>query len=131
MRNFYQRFLLLIISCTAFRICLPGTWKFIFLLFVCFINILLINTAAAQAPADPSSIIGKVVCGYQGWFSATGDRSPINRWTHWSPTNAPQAGVAPNKNSNSTFDVCTDVSINKAGVSVVAENADYNIDFIY
>jgi hypothetical protein len=69
------------------------------------------NTALAQTPVDPSSIIGKVVCGYQGWFTCTGDSSPINRWTHWSPTNPPQAGIAPNPNPNLTFDAYPDVSI--------------------
>jgi hypothetical protein len=65
----------------------------------------------AQAPVDPSSIIGKVVCGYQCWFTATGDGSPVNQWTHWSPTNPPQAGIAPNPNPNLTFDAYPDVSI--------------------
>ena len=65
----------------------------------------------AQAAVDPSSIIGKVVCGYQGWFTCTGDGSPINRWTHWSPTNPPQPGIAPNPNPNLTFDVYPDVSL--------------------
>jgi hypothetical protein len=27
-------------------------------------------------------IIGKVVVGYQGWFSCAGDGSPLNSWTH-------------------------------------------------
>lgn len=75
------------------------------------ISFLFFCHAKAQAPADPSSIIGKVVCGYQGWFTATGDGSPINRWTHWSITTAPQPGVAPNPNPNLTFDIYPDVSI--------------------
>jgi Secretion system C-terminal sorting domain len=70
-----------------------------------------LNKVAAQAPVDPTSIIGKVVCGYQGWFTCTGDGSPINQWTHWSPTNPPQPGVAPNPNPNLTFDAYPDVSI--------------------
>lgn len=69
------------------------------------------NQASAQAPVDPSSIIGKVVCGYQGWFTCTGDSSPINRWSHWSPGTPPQAGIAPNPNPNLTFDAYPDVSI--------------------
>src|SRR5580692_12256857 len=70
------------------------------------------NTPAkSQGAVDPSSIIGKVVCGYQGWFTCTGDGSPINRWTHWSPTNPPQAGIAPNPNPNLTFDAYPDVSL--------------------
>ena len=69
------------------------------------------NTTMAQAPVDPSSVIGKVVCGYQGWFTCTGDGSPINRWTHWSPGTPPQPGIAPNPNPNLTFDAYPDVSI--------------------
>ncbi len=81
-----------------------------------FIKIFLIliisfNTASGQGAVDPSSIIGKVVCGYQCWFNATGDGSPINHWSHWSPGNPPQAGIAPNPNPNLTFDAYPDVSI--------------------
>ena len=79
--------------------------------FIFLVSVLVSNTVIAQAPVDPSTIIGKVVCGYQGWFTCTGDGSPINRWTHWSPTTAPQPGVAPNPNPNLTFDVYPDVTI--------------------
>jgi len=67
------------------------------------------NNSEAQTPADPSSIIGKVVCGYQGWFTAEGDGSPINTWSHWSIGTAPKAGVLPNPNPNLDFDVYPDV----------------------
>ncbi len=33
-----------------------------------------------------SSFLDKVTVGYQGWFTAKGDGSPVNAWTHWSPT---------------------------------------------
>src|SRR5664279_313603 len=69
------------------------------------------NNSSAQAPVDPGSLIGKVVCGYQGWFTCTGDGSPINQWTHWAPGTPPQPGVAPNPNPNLTFDVYPDVSM--------------------
>ena len=86
--------------------CLSGLRSYIVIFLLLFVN-----TLSAQPPADPSSIIGKVVCGYQGWFTCTGDGSPINRWTHWSPTTAPQPGVAPNPNPNLTFDVYPDVTL--------------------
>ncbi|MDN5285593.1 MAG: lectin, partial [Mucilaginibacter sp.] len=35
-------------------------------------------------------VVGKVTVGYQGWFAAIGDGSPINIWWHWAP-NASQA----------------------------------------
>jgi hypothetical protein len=46
--------------------------------------------AATQAPgialaaSPPGDVVGKITVGYQGWFAATGDGSPINSWWHWS-----------------------------------------------
>jgi hypothetical protein len=40
--------------------------------------IMFYNTASAQ-----SDVVGKVTVGYQGWFAANGDGSPINAWWHW------------------------------------------------
>ena len=39
---------------------------------------------------DPSSIYGKVICGYQAWFNCPGDGSPIDAWFAWAyPSPAP------------------------------------------
>jgi len=56
------------------------------------------SRTARQSPAasGPGDVVGKVTVGYQGWFAATGDGSPINAWWHWtqnwsqapSPTNS-------------------------------------------
>lgn len=40
------------------------------------------RTMAASA-ADPSTLTGKVVCGYQGWFLHPGDTGNVG-WRHWS-----------------------------------------------
>ena len=36
----------------------------------------------AASPVDPSTLDGKVLVGYQGWFTCPSDGS--GRWTHWS-----------------------------------------------
>jgi hypothetical protein len=33
---------------------------------------------------DPSTLYGKLVFGYQGWFSTADDGSPLHKWNHWS-----------------------------------------------
>jgi hypothetical protein len=40
--------------------------------------------ASAQTVPKASSITGKTICGYQGWFNCYGDGSPVARWFHWS-----------------------------------------------
>ena len=39
-------------------------------------------TAAAAAASETGDVVGKVTVGYQGWFSAPGDGSPVNAWGH-------------------------------------------------
>ncbi|MFJ4790030.1 glycoside hydrolase family 71/99-like protein [Streptomyces sp. NPDC088794] len=46
---------------------------------------------------------GKVYAGYQGWFAAAGDNSPLNAWTHWA-SGTPKAG-------NQTFELYPDISV--------------------
>ncbi len=38
----------------------------------------------AVAASPPGDVVGKITVGYQGWFAAIGDNSPINGWWHWS-----------------------------------------------
>ena len=38
----------------------------------------------AYAASPVGDVVGKVTVGYQGWFAAIGDGSPINAWWHWS-----------------------------------------------
>ncbi|WP_254406903.1 glycoside hydrolase family 71/99-like protein [Streptomyces sp. GMY02] len=59
------------------------------------------STRTAVAAAAPG-VKGKVYAGYQGWFAASGDGSPLNNWTHWG-TSRPSPG-------NQTFELYPDVS---------------------
>lgn len=43
---------------------------------------------------DSSTIQGKVICGYQGWFGTPQDGSEVNAWMHWSRRiPSPEGGV--------------------------------------
>lgn len=35
------------------------------------------------AKVSSTSITGKILCGYQGWFSFPSDGSAIDKWKHW------------------------------------------------
>ncbi len=39
-----------------------------------------------HTPSPVGDVVGKVIVGYQGWFAAIGDGSPINRYWHWAQT---------------------------------------------
>lgn len=41
--------------------------------------------ALSQSP--PGDVVGKLCVGYQGWFTAQNDGSPVNIWVHWSTPN--------------------------------------------
>ncbi len=57
-----------------------------------------------QTPADPSTLTGKVMCGYQGWFACEGDGSQLG-WVHWARDR--RQPFAP---GNATVDLWPDVS---------------------
>jgi hypothetical protein len=62
-------------------------------------------TTTTGLPSGVGDVVGKVVVGYQGWFSATGDGSPNNHWVHW----AGNAGGAAPSPGHQTFELWPDV----------------------
>src|ERR1051325_2544760 len=52
---------------------------------------------------DASTMTGKLLMGYQGWFACPGDGSPSSRWIHWFRAQNPVA-------TNATVDFWPDVS---------------------
>ncbi|NRF92441.1 hypothetical protein HQN89_15645 [Paenibacillus frigoriresistens] len=49
-----------------------------------------------------STVKNKVFVGYQGWFAAPGDSSPINKWNHWAGNTVPSPG-------NQSFEMYPDI----------------------
>ena len=63
---------------------------------------------------DCSTIDGKVIVGYQGWFAAPGDGSQQNGWVHWSNKSGPTLNIgtainAGNSKLNSGYNIGFDV----------------------
>lgn len=75
------------------------------------------QTTPRAAQASPvGDVVGKVIVGYQGWFAATGDGSPINIWWHWAP-NAQQTPSPGNNGIKSWPDVREYTSLYNTGFS--------------
>jgi hypothetical protein len=53
---------------------------------------------------DTTTLVGKVMCGYQGWFGAPGDGSSRKEWQHWTKHFGPLA------DGNAKVDLWPDVS---------------------
>jgi hypothetical protein len=51
------------------------------------------SPAVVSTEVDPTTLDGKLMFGYQGWFGCPGDGSPVGAWEHWFRRGAP-AGVA-------------------------------------
>lgn len=57
-----------------------------------------VATAPALRPqttsaVDPTTLDGKLMFGYQGWFGCPGDGSPLNAWEHWFRRGTPTAAT--------------------------------------
>jgi hypothetical protein len=53
---------------------------------------------------DTKTLLGKVMCGYQGWFGAPNDGSPERGWRHWTKNGGPL------EDGNAKVDLWPDVS---------------------
>ena len=53
---------------------------------------------------DTTTLEGKVMCGYQGWFGTPGDGSPGSGWRHWTKRQGPMA------DGNAKVDLWPDIS---------------------
>ena len=53
---------------------------------------------------DTTTLLDKVMCGYQGWFGAPGDGSPGSGWRHWTKEKGPLA------DGNAKVDLWPDMS---------------------
>jgi hypothetical protein len=59
---------------------------------------------ATMSVVDSTTISGKIMCGYQGWFTCEGDQSDLG-WTHWASNRRKPMGPG-----NVSVDVWPDVS---------------------
>jgi len=58
---------------------------------------------ACEGPVDATTLSGKNMFGYQGWFACPGDGSTVDRWVHWFRSQTPTA-------ENATVDFWPDVT---------------------
>lgn len=77
---------------------------------LCFlISLGLFSICANAQTVDASSVVGKVICGYQAWFNCFGDGSPVMSWRHWCP-GVYQSNEAKPKPGNVTFEIYPDIT---------------------
>lgn len=54
-----------------------------------------IDSVDFEEPNEDGDIVGKLITGYQGWFSCGGDESPLDEWVHWAQgSSQPRPGYA-------------------------------------
>ena len=70
----------LIISYSLFKLILTAKINILVLIKVLSIFLLIQQVISVSQPGD---VVGKLSVGYQGWFAAQGDGSPVNDWVHW------------------------------------------------
>ena len=78
--------------------------------YACAALVLWLAKPCMSQQVDASTIQGKVLVGYQGWFRCPGDGSPENKWMRWFKANTPTAAIANPATRNWVVDVYPDVS---------------------
>jgi hypothetical protein len=53
------------------------------------LNRTVVEAGARVAPVDATTVRGKLMFGYQGWFGCPDDGSPLGAWEHWFQRGAP------------------------------------------
>jgi hypothetical protein len=69
---------------------------------ILFFSLFVLSSFVAYGQSVDNSLVGKVFCGYQAWFSCKGDGSPRNFWAHW--------GISSPRSGHLTFEVYPDVT---------------------
>ena len=54
----------------------------------------IVQTVETAAPVDATTILGKLLFGYQGWFGCPDDGSPLGAWEHWFRRGLPASAEA-------------------------------------
>jgi hypothetical protein len=65
------------------------------------------TASETKSPAtDPPTLAGKLIVGYQGWFSCPGDRGPKSGWGHWFDGDKPTIDMLPDVSGFSVSETC-------------------------
>jgi hypothetical protein len=78
--------------------------------YTCLVMILCLAPRCFSQRVDASTIEGKVLVGYQGWFRCPGDGSPENEWARWFRQGSTTADVANPATRRWVVDIFPDVS---------------------
>jgi hypothetical protein len=62
---------------------------------------------ASRHVVDASTLLGRHLMGYQGWFGCPGDGSALDRWWHWCDGSSPRSELTPR---SATFDAWPDTT---------------------
>jgi hypothetical protein len=75
------------------------------------------QSAKAADTVDPTTLNGKLIMGYQGWFNCPGDGTKVG-WWHWFTGPDPTVDFLPNAADYPTSEQCVTTMLDAAGNSV-------------